>query len=63
MSRRGIKMSTLEEVIEKARNDPETKENGAVVYWHTGVGRYVYFCDHRFKVDYAMKILPGDQDV
>ena len=55
-----IEMSTLEEVIEKARNDPETKERGAVVYWHKGVGRYVYFCDHRLKVDYTVKIMPGD---
>ena len=53
-------MATLEEVIEKAKRDPDTKEHGAVVYFHRGVNRYVYFCDCRFKVDTeVLKIMPS----
>jgi hypothetical protein len=54
----------LEDLIEIAKRDPDTKKHGAIVYWHSGVHRYVYFCDHRFKHDnIAHTIMPdGDLD-
>jgi len=46
----------LEAVINEAKRDPKTKEHGAVVYWHSGVHRYVYFCDEHLKCDAEIRI-------